>query len=338
MAIAIMLYHLVYWHISPLDSSHFLGRLGVYGVSVFFVLSGLSMAIVYSNFFVDKRTVISFFIRRIFRIWPLLWICVAMVTIPSLLKGGEISIIKIFLNLTTLFGFVAPGAYINTGAWSIGNEMFYYALTPILIASYRKNKKYGNALLYMAFFIALFFSFILLDSLKPLAEQWKIYINPFNNLFFYATGVAIYYNFKEVRTNMYASIIIFIISILIFMLYPVKGNQIAIITGFNRIIFSLASIMLVFSFYKFSHYSLICKAIKYPLNQIGIATYGVYLLHPIVNSYMDSFFKIVRIQNSMLYIVFVSFFTIFFAILIYNIFENKIIKYGKLVTSNKNKI
>ncbi len=50
MAIAIMFYHLTSWHITPLDSSSVLGRLGIYGVSVFFILSGLSMAVVYSNF------------------------------------------------------------------------------------------------------------------------------------------------------------------------------------------------------------------------------------------------------------------------------------------------
>ena len=56
MAIAIMFYHLTSWHISPLDSSNILGRLGIYGVSVFFVLSGLSMAVVYSSFIVDVKT------------------------------------------------------------------------------------------------------------------------------------------------------------------------------------------------------------------------------------------------------------------------------------------
>ena len=101
MAIAIMFYHLTSWHISPLDSSNILGRLGIYGVSVFFVLSGLSMAVVYSSFIVDVKTAISFFIRRIFRIWPLLWICIALVTIPSFIKGGEISAILILINMTS---------------------------------------------------------------------------------------------------------------------------------------------------------------------------------------------------------------------------------------------
>jgi peptidoglycan/LPS O-acetylase OafA/YrhL len=39
MAVSIMLYHLTIWYIVALDSSSVLGRLGIYGVSVFFVLS-----------------------------------------------------------------------------------------------------------------------------------------------------------------------------------------------------------------------------------------------------------------------------------------------------------
>ena len=46
MAVSIMIYHLTGGLFFTLDSSSVLGRLGVYGVSVFFVLSGLSMAVV----------------------------------------------------------------------------------------------------------------------------------------------------------------------------------------------------------------------------------------------------------------------------------------------------
>lgn len=338
MAIAIMFYHLTYWHIFPLDSSYFLGRLGIYGVSVFFVLSGLSMAIVYSNFIVDKQTAAVFFIRRIFRIWPLLWICVAIVTIPSLLKGNEASIMQVLLNITTLFGFVSPSSYINTGAWSIGNEMVYYALTPILIMSYEKNIIKGNAILALSFFVTLLFAFVLLDSHKLLADQWRTYINPFNNIFLYVAGIAIYYNLKDVNMKLPTVAALFGTSIAVFLFYPVTGNQIVITTGFNRVIFLLASIMLVCAFYKFTHYSLVPKGIQYPLEQFGIATYGVYLLHPIVNSHADHALKGLGLQNSAVLFTVVVVFTIVFAIVSFNLFEKQIMNYGKRITSNESKL
>jgi peptidoglycan/LPS O-acetylase OafA/YrhL len=67
MALSIMLYHFSGQH----DAATPLGRLGVYGVSIFFILSGLSMAIAYDRYVMDFRSSVTFFIRRMFRIWPL---------------------------------------------------------------------------------------------------------------------------------------------------------------------------------------------------------------------------------------------------------------------------
>ena len=135
MALSIMFYHLSCWIIRPLDSANPLGRLGIYGVSIFFVLSGLSMAIVYNSYVKSIRTSINFYVRRIFRIWPLFWVACILTILPQVLKTGTYSWKHLFINITTLFGFIKPAAYIPTGAWSIGNEMVYYALTPLIFLS-----------------------------------------------------------------------------------------------------------------------------------------------------------------------------------------------------------
>lgn len=334
MATAIMFYHLIYWHIAPIDSSYVLGRLGVYGVSIFFVLSGLSMAIVYSSFIVDRRTAVVFYIRRIFRIWPLLWLCLALVVLPSLLKGNDVSIQFLLLNITTLFGFVSPSSYINTGAWSIGNEMVYYAMTPFLLMSYEKSRSIGNILLVLSLLVALLFAFVLLDSQRPLAEQWRIYINPFNNVFLYIAGISIYYNLRyvEMRTTMLG--LLFAFSIALFVFYPATGDQIAITTGVNRIVFLLASVVLVCAFYKFSNYSIVPKRVQYALGQLGIATYGVYLLHPIINSYAGYALNKLGFHSAWALIAFVPVLTVIFAIVSFRVFELKIMQYGKAITSN----
>ena len=333
MALAIMFYHLTYWHYFPLDSSFFLGRLGVYGVSIFFVLSGLSMAIVYSKFIVDRKTIVAFYVRRIFRIWPLLWLCVALVTISTLAKGGEVSLEKILLNLTTLFGFVSPGSYINTGAWSIGNEMVYYAFTPIIIMAYEKHRFIGNALLLVSFAMTLIFSFYLLSPEMPLKEQWLTYINPFNNLFLYVAGVAIYYNLSSVKIGLSGVLLLFGIATATFVFYPVYGDKIAIVTGENRLVFLFASILMVVSFYKFTGYDLVPRGVQYPLEQFGIATYGVYLLHPVVNSYAGFALRKVGLESPALLFAVVVVLTIITAIVSFNIFEKRIMRIGKRVTS-----
>jgi peptidoglycan/LPS O-acetylase OafA/YrhL len=52
-------------------------------------------------------------VRRLFRLLPLLWIAIAVVVGIGFILNGQIDIYKIFLNVTLLFGFVAPGEYIN---------------------------------------------------------------------------------------------------------------------------------------------------------------------------------------------------------------------------------
>ena len=49
MALLIMLYHYFSWHYSGFDSSDFMGRIGVYSVSMFYILSGLTLYVVYKK-------------------------------------------------------------------------------------------------------------------------------------------------------------------------------------------------------------------------------------------------------------------------------------------------
>jgi exopolysaccharide production protein ExoZ len=171
MALSIMFYHLVYWYITPLPSNNPLGRLGIYGVSIFFLLSGLSMAIVYNNYLKNIRDIVNFYLRRIFRIWPLLWIATILTLLPQFLATGYYDWKIIFLNLTTLFGFYRPTNNIATGAWSIGNEMVYYALTPFIFYFYNKQKKMGNILCLIAIGIALIFAFSIIETEQSIQDQ-----------------------------------------------------------------------------------------------------------------------------------------------------------------------
>lgn len=291
------------------------------------------MAIVYSKFIVDRKTIAVFYVRRIFRIWPLLWLCIALVTILTLARGEEVSLGKILLNITTLFGFVSPGSYINAGAWSIGNEMVYYAFTPIIIMAYEKNKAMGNAMLLISFVVAVIFSFYLMSPEMRLSEQWIIYINPFNNLFLYVAGVAIYYNLYSIKISLSGTLFLFGVATATFVFYPVYGDQIAIVTGGNRMVFLFASILMVISFYKFTRYDLVPRGVQYPLEQFGMATYGVYLLHPVVNSYAGLALRKVGLESSALLFAVVVVLTITTAIVSFNYFEKRVMRIGKRITS-----
>lgn len=325
MAFAIMIYHLIAWKFFHPDSGTLLGNFGIYGVSIFFVLSGLSMAIVYNNYIKDIQTSIVFFIRRLFRLLPLLWIAIFVVSLGAFLIKGELDLYKIFLNITLLFGFVAPEAYINIGAWSIGNEVFYYAFTPFLIMLYAKSKQLGNIAVIFLVLIGIYFAFFAIDANSTIKDQWNVYINPFNNFFLYACGLALYYNFHTFTMSYLANFLI-VTSMAVFCFYPVEGDQINIVTGFNRVIFSLSSIALTLGFYKLALD--IPNWVSKPLANLGEATYGVYLLHPIV------FFVVNKLtSNPFLCVVLTMVSTIIAANLSYQFYEKKFIKIGKRFTT-----
>ena len=158
LALSILLYHVVSWETAPLDASTLLGKLGAYGVSMFFILSGLSIAIAYHRFIVDAPSSARFFVRRVFRIWPLLWVAILVLSAARMAQGEPFSWFVIILNLTTLFGFVSPTSYVNTGAWSIGNEMVYYAMTPALILAYNRSMTLGNLVTGAAMAVGAYFA------------------------------------------------------------------------------------------------------------------------------------------------------------------------------------
>ena len=71
-----------------------------------------------------------------------------------------------------------------------------------------------------------------------------------------------------------------LISLFFFVIMPVHGDQINLITGINRVFFSIISCIIVFSFWKLN--IKIPDFLRILLKSIGEATYSVYLLHPII--------------------------------------------------------
>lgn len=336
LALSIMVYHLTGWKFYQPESSELLGRLGIYGVSMFFVLSGLSMAAGYAGFIRDGRTSVLFFIRRIFRIWPLLWVAVATATLAGfLIKGEAIDWKLVLLNVTTLFGFVSPGAYINTGAWSIGNEMVYYAMTPALLALYNRSARYGNVAVAATVAIGMWFAFFGLVREATLTSQWKTYIHPLNNLMFYATGVALYYNVRHFVLDSRTSAVIMLASLALLTWYPAGGDLVNIVTGVARVAFLLSCIGIVLGFYKLS--ATPPRWVSRPLAALGVATYGVYLLHPLVYQAVVLCDRMLGLAITPVGIVAVTVCaTTGTALVVYELFESPLIRLGKRLTSDSN--
>ena len=135
-AFGILLYHYLSWTIGRFDSESTIGRIGLYGVSIFYILSGLTLFIVYyekMNF--SKNEIIGFIKKRVFRIFPLMW----LVVIISILFSQKVpNVYDLIMNLTGLFGFINWDKYFAIGLWSIGNELVFYSFFILVLCPPRE--------------------------------------------------------------------------------------------------------------------------------------------------------------------------------------------------------
>jgi peptidoglycan/LPS O-acetylase OafA/YrhL len=277
-ALGIMIYHLSTWTWGSYDSGSFLGRLGIYGVALFYVLSGLTLFHVYHQRLQWSRLGLkTFFLKRIYRIYPLLWLTTALAILQS---GGFPNLFDLLLNLTGLFGFVKWYTYFSAGVWSIGNELVFYSLFPIFIYSARRSGWTLGAVVTVLLGLYLYFAWFGLDSNEGLAQQWRMYINPLNQAFLFVGGFVVGHLSQHWNAPRWLLGILFGLGLGIFLFYPVEGDAIALVTGAARMAFTASCLLLCLSLYKWQG-----ELTGIPhriLATLGELSYSVYLLHPLV--------------------------------------------------------
>lgn len=123
---------------------------GERGVQLFFLMSAFTIILTYLRHMLsEQRHVSNFYIRRFFRIAPMFYLGILYYRMQDGFGGrfwqGDASgttIANIFASMTFTHGF-SP-YFINSivpGEWSIGVEMFFYFLFPILIIKLNTPKK-----------------------------------------------------------------------------------------------------------------------------------------------------------------------------------------------------
>ena len=114
-----------------------LAKLGQFGVQLFFVASALTLCLTGGK---NRGGAIGFYIRRIFRIWPMYMMGIGIYA--AIHFGSQwrrwpdieflpYTLINIVPNIFLLHAFVpAANNSIVPGGWSIGTEIFFYAIFP----------------------------------------------------------------------------------------------------------------------------------------------------------------------------------------------------------------
>lgn len=295
-AFGIMIYHYITWTAGKFNADTIIARIGIYGVSIFYVLSGLTLYYVYHNRMQPSVADLQdFFKKRILRIYPLLWLATLLTIIVS---DKEFMLSKFLLNLSGLFGFIKWNEYYATGAWSIGNELVFYCFFPLFIW-FTKISRWLLALCGLIFLtLYIYFAFIKLNPNLPLVEQWDIYVNPFNQVFLFLSGYLIGLLFTATNLKDATLYLLVSISVALFIFYPTSTEVIDIVTGSNRLVFTLTCILICLFFYKAN--------LKLPtwlhkvLSILGETSYSLYLIHPIVFTVVSLLISVINFELSFL--------------------------------------
>lgn len=288
-AFLIMIYHYYSWTIAHLKADSFLGRMGLYGVSIFYILSGLTLFVVYSKKWRSGTySIKSFFVKRVFRIFPLLWLS----TIISILLLREPpDIYKLLLNLTGLFGFVDWDNYFATGVWSIGNELTFYCLFPFMLYFSFKKKMAFYLIIILTFICYIYFAFFLYSNTDL---SWNLYVNPLNQVFLFSLGILIARNLTTISINSLGSIALIFLGILFFIFYPSSELRVNIVSGVNRLIFTFFAIIICVGFFKLK--IILPDIFHRPLRFLGEISYSLYLLHPICFSFVGALSSLIDVE------------------------------------------
>lgn len=334
-ASGIMVYHYLSWTFGDFKSDTFLGRLGIYGVSLFYVLSGLTLFHVYYNKMKpSKPEVISFFRKRFYRIFPLLWLATFA---AILISEKSPDWFDVFLNVTGLFGFVKWDTYFSPGIWSIGNELVFYVFFPFFVLFSRSNKYLMVLLIAIITGLYIYFAYFIIDANSTLSKQWYYYVHPINQVFLFLGGFLTGLIFGKLKLSNYLSLLILVAGLGLFVFYPVSGDPVQLVSGTNRLIFTAACFLISIAFYK-STFTL-PRFLHSPLSLLGEASYSVYLLHPIVFKIAEMYFFIPGKDKAFSYyilLIIVSLSaTLIFSYLIYNYFEKYFMKMGKTVSNTQ---
>lgn len=180
-ALTVMFYH--YLHATNVGTFY---SAGLYGVYLFFVLSGFALYYVYGADEVSERGLKNFYIARLFRIAPLY---VAVATYKFIQMGANPeNAYRYLMNVSLLFGLGNPGATASVGGgWSIGIEVVFYLLFPVLLLFRSINA------LAAVFVITLVLNHALAELTFDLSpdphKHWSFYTQPLTFLCYFVGGM-----------------------------------------------------------------------------------------------------------------------------------------------------
>jgi peptidoglycan/LPS O-acetylase OafA/YrhL len=215
------------------------------------------------------------------------------------------------------------------GAWSIGNELFFYAFFPILFFLGRARKLWLYLAVAIIFIPFVVFAFKLIDPSIRLGHQWSKYTNPLNQFFFFAIGVLIASLVKPDKPWTKIAPLLVLVLFVPVIFYPAAGEPVVLVTGLNRMALSALTILICYFFY-ISDFAFLPAIFRRFLKFLGDASFSIYLLHPLIHQIIHNIAKNLNIDlPPYLLITLTVLSTLITSYFVYNRFEKYFMKLGK---------
>lgn len=304
MALSIVFYHfsISFTNWGMADSGTLLGRLGIYAVSAFYVISGMALYLSHKNESWGLKSYAIFMLRRFLRLAPVYWTGLFIFTLFCVQYYGSITVDtwRYIQNILLIFGVTNPMDYMLMGGWSIGNEVVFYLLFPFLIIML-SNRIQTVILLALSIFIFGYCGFFYLDSKVDLVPQWGMYINPFNQIYFFVFGLILAKYLQPHAGKWKVFVLLGVaLSFCILLIFPVRGNQINIIVGWNKVALSISIVLLCAFFFLMGELKKLKIAHDF-LQFMGNVSYPLYLLHGVFFLYYRKSFYRAGMSNAELF-------------------------------------
>jgi peptidoglycan/LPS O-acetylase OafA/YrhL len=267
-----------------------IARYGQMGVQLFFVASAYTLCFSRIRRAEEKQPLISFWIRRFFRIAPLYYVAaiayflaesnmhiLALIKMPYSLYNFE----TITANILFIHGFVlSANNNIVPGGWSIGTEMAFYLLFPLLFSLFdRAYRQYGIISLYDLIGLSILLNIVVQLVLQQvfkitIDDNLFIYYNLINQLPVFLLGMTIFFHHHykiPIKLSMPVQIAIFIAATIVEMIL-LPNKQYWLVATFLPVIAGISFVFLLN----------ILRELKYPnilLAEIGRVSYSMYIFH-----------------------------------------------------------
>lgn len=281
-ALMVLTYHLAKLMKLPVPAS--IGFIHTHfwlGVPLFYTISGFVLAYGYADRICEggRPGVLAFYARRLFRIAPLFYFMMGLWLVASwLVSGKTFSAQTLLLNVFFLYGLV-PGEHesIVWAGWSIGVEMLFYLVFPIIVLLFRGVKS-----TLVAFLLTCVLSAAVFNALQDAKLTSYANMNLGTQLPFFIAGMACYRVWQAIRfvRHVQAGWVLFVLTLLAAVLLASDRFVIALeqwqLLAAQRNVWAVLFGTLILSVCLASNPLLECGLLRH----FGKLSFSVYLVHP----------------------------------------------------------